>query len=47
MSTISSFKNLENKHDVYRGKNCIKYSYEYLLEHAMMILNFEKKKWSH
>ena len=24
MSTISSFKNIENKHDVYRGKNCMK-----------------------
>ena len=24
MSTISSFKSTENKHDVYRGKDCIK-----------------------
>ena len=24
MSTISSFKSIENKHDVYRGKDCIK-----------------------
>ena len=24
MSTISSFRNIENKHDVYRGKNCMK-----------------------
>ena len=23
VSTISSFKNLENKHDVYRGKDCM------------------------
>ena len=26
MSTISSLKNIENKHDVYRGKGCIKES---------------------
>ena len=24
MSTISSFRSIENKHDVYRGKNCYK-----------------------
>ena len=24
MSTISSFKSIENKHDVYRGKDCMK-----------------------
>ena len=24
MSTISSFKNVENNHDIYRGKNCMK-----------------------
>ena len=24
MSTISSFKNIENMHDAYRGKNCMK-----------------------
>ena len=24
ISTILSFKNLENKHDIYRGKNCMK-----------------------
>ena len=24
MSTISPFKNIENKHDVYRGKDCLK-----------------------
>ena len=26
MSTISSLKNIENMHDVYRGKGCIKES---------------------
>ena len=24
MSTVSSFKSIENKHDVYRGKDCMK-----------------------
>ena len=24
MSTISSFKSVKNKHDMYRGKSCIK-----------------------
>ena len=24
MSTISSFRSIENKHDVYRGKDCMK-----------------------
>ena len=24
MSTISSLKTIENKHDVYRGKDCMK-----------------------
>ena len=24
ISTVSSFKSIENKHDVYRGKDCIK-----------------------
>ena len=27
-STISSFKNTENKHDTYRGKDCMKKFYE-------------------
>ena len=39
MSTILSFKSIENKHDVYKGKDCIKN----LWEHAMEIINF--KKW--
>ena len=44
MSTISSFKDIENRHDVYRGKDCIKKFYESLREHAMKIINFKKKK---
>ena len=27
MSTISSFTTTENKHDVYRGKDCMKKSF--------------------
>ena len=44
MSTISSFKRIENKHDIYRGKDCMKKYYESLREHAMNIKNFKKKK---
>ena len=40
MSTISSFKSIENKHDVYRGKYCMKKFCEYLREHAVKIINF-------
>ena len=43
MSTISSFKNIENRHDVYRGKDCMKKFCESLREHAMKIINFKKK----
>ena len=42
MSTISSFRSIENKHDVYRGKDCIKKFCEFLREHAMKIINFKK-----
>ena len=44
MSTISSFRSIENKHDVYRGKDCMKKFCEFLREHAMKIINFKKKK---
>ena len=44
MSTILSFKSLESKHDVYRGKDCMKKFCESLREHAMKIINFKKKK---
>ena len=44
MSTISSFRSIENKHDVYRGKDCMKKFREFLREHAMIIINFKKKK---
>ena len=45
MSTISSFKHIEIKHDVYRGKGCMKKFCESLREHAMKIISFIKKKY--
>ena len=44
MSKILSFKGIENKHDVYRGKDCMKKFCESLREHAMETINFKKKK---
>ena len=44
MSAISSFISIENKHDIYRGKDCMKKFCEFLREHAMKIVNFKKKK---
>ena len=44
MFTISSFRNIENKHDVYRGKDCMKRFCEILREYAIKIINFKKKK---
>ena len=44
MSTISLFISIENKHDVYRGKDCMKKFSEFLREHVMKIINVKKKK---
>ena len=44
MSTISSFRSIENKSDTCRGKHCMKKFCEFLREHAMKIINFKKKK---
>ena len=44
MSTISSFKSIEHKDDVYRGKNCMKNFCESSREQAIRIISFEKKK---
>ena len=43
ISTISSFRGIENKHDVYRGKDCMKKFCEFLREHAMKILILKRK----
>ena len=37
MSTILSLKSIENKHDVYRGKDCMKKFCQCLREHAVEI----------
>ena len=39
MSTMSEFKSIENKHDVYRGRDSMKKFCESLREHVM-----EKRK---
>ena len=44
LSTISSFKSIQNKHDVYRDKDCMKKFCESLREHTMKIINSKKKK---
>ena len=43
MSTISSFRNIENKHDAHRGKDCMKKFCKSLREHAIKITNLRKK----
>ena len=45
MSTILSFKSIENKHDVYRSKNHIKMFRKFLREREKEIINFKKKKY--
>ena len=42
MSAIYSFKNIENKHNVYRTKDCNKKFCEFLREYAMKIINYKK-----
>ena len=44
MSTISSFRCIENKHDVCGGNGCLKMFREFLREHAMKIINFKKNE---
>ena len=44
MSTISSFRSIENKHDLYRGKDCIERFCEFVSENAMKIIGFKKIK---
>ena len=44
ISTISSFRSMEDKHDKYRVKDFMKKFCEFLREHAMKIINFRKKK---
>ena len=44
MSTISSFKDKENKHDVYRSKDCMNQFYEFLRERIIKIINFKNRQ---
>ena len=40
ISTTLSFKNMKNKRDVYRDKDCIKKLYESLKYHTKEIIDF-------
>ena len=44
MSTISAFRSMQKKHDVYRGKDCMKKFCESLRERVMEIINSKKEK---
>ena len=44
MSTTLSLKGIENHHDVYRGKHCMKMFCGFLRMRAMKIINFKNKK---
>ena len=44
MSTISSLRSIENEHDVYKGKDCIKTFFGFLREYIMKTITFKKKK---
>ena len=44
MFIISSFRSILNKHDVYRGKDCMK---KFVKEHAMKKIKFKNKKRSY
>ena len=45
MSTVSLFRKIENKYDVYRGKDCMKKFCESLREqHALKVINLKRKK---
>ena len=42
ISTISSFRSIENKHDIYRGNNCTNKFCEILRELSVKIINLKK-----
>ena len=44
MPTASSFKSIENKHRVYRGKDCMKKFCKSLRQHVVKTINFKRKK---
>ena len=43
MSLVWTFDGIENKHDVYGGEDCMKTFCESSREHAIKVINFEKK----
>ena len=45
MSTISTFRSIENWNDIYRSKDCMKKFCEFLRQHAMKIINLKKIKF--
>ena len=44
MSSIWAFDNIESKHTLYCGEDCMKNVCTSLREHATNVINFEKKK---
>ena len=44
MSTISLFRTIENKRDVYRSKDCMRKFCEFIREYPIKTINFKKKK---
>ena len=43
ISTLSSFKEIQNKHDLYKCKDYMKKIYNSLRKHALKLINFFKK----
>ena len=44
MPTVWAFDNIENKHTLYRGKDCMKKFCTSLKKHATNVIKFEKNK---
>ena len=44
MSTVWGSNNIENKHTLYRGEDCMKKFCEFLRERGKNMIDFEKKK---
>ena len=44
MSTIWTLDGIEKKHDIYRGKDCVKKFFESFRQHSTKVIHFEKKK---
>ena len=44
MSTICAFDHIQNRHNLYRGEDCMKKFCEFLREHAKNIIDFGIKK---